>query len=87
MDSRSVLLYIWVVKQLKFPSFPLDGIAIVIILLFNYKNREMDNNRIPSLPPTVFKDLYYLKDLFIEHNFISWIPTTTFQSSFHMEFL
>ena len=41
-------------------------------------NRELYNNRISSLPSDVFKDLYSIRDLFIEHNSISSIPLKTF---------
>ena len=49
-------------------------------------NRELYNNRISSLPSDVFKDLYSIRDLFIEHNSISSIPLKTFRSTHNMEF-
>ena len=50
-------------------------------------DRELYHNRITSLPSDVFKDLYSLRDLFIEYNSISSIPLKTFQSTHNMEFL
>ena len=50
-------------------------------------NRELYNNRISSLPSDVFRHLYSIRDLFIEHNSISSIPLKTFRSTHNMEFL
>ena len=71
--------------------FYLYGCLVYVFAYFMFccliTNRELYNNRISSLPSDVFKDLYSIRDLFIEHNSISSIPLKTFQSTHNMEFL
>ena len=61
------------------------GMTVASFILLYY--RELNNNRITSLPLKVFSDLHALKDLYLEHNSISKIPLDTFNATVNMEFL
>ena len=58
-----------------------------ISIVFLFTNREMNDNRITSLPSNVFKDQGTLRDLYLEYNSISWLPNGVFQNKHYMEFL
>ena len=59
----------------------------MILYFYSIVYRELDNNRITSLPLKVFSDLHSLIHLYLEHNSISKIPLNTFNATVNMQFL
>ena len=82
-----VVVYKYCLSQVLKNMFCLVYVFAYFMFCCLITNRELYNNRISSLPSDVFKHLYSIRNLFIEHNSISSIPLKTFRSTHNMEFL